>query len=220
VYTLVAKAVSFSEFAALTADLSTREVAEETRAPQQDFASRVEAFEGGLADIKGQQAWMLERQQQQLPDVVPALARHVVRSPLECATSNFERTGSTVMAPLAVPPVRPTNTPEIPFKFVRHKLHLLIILLPEAFLARNCLILLLLHLELRLHSSFPSCFPLKKLLLACNPLGVARIRRLMSWTMILSLTFRTGFPSHFGNCLLQAYLLKHTLRFWPKTVWT
>jgi hypothetical protein len=163
---------------------------------------------------------MLERQQQPVPDAVPALARYVVRSPLECATSSFERTGSTVMASLAVPPVRLTNTPEIPFKFVRHKLHLLIILLPEAFLARNCLILLLLHLELRLHSSFPSCFPLKKLLLACNPLGVARIRRLMSWTMILSLTFRTGCPSHFGNCLSQAYLLKRTLRFWPKTVWS
>jgi hypothetical protein len=50
-------------------------------------------------------------EQQLLLNAVTVLACHVGRSPLERATSDIELTGSPVMVPFAVPPVRPPNTP-------------------------------------------------------------------------------------------------------------
>jgi hypothetical protein len=71
-------------------------------APQPGLESRLESLEGGFADVKNQQIQVLD-QQQLLLDAVTALARHVVRSPLERATSHFEPTRSPVMVPSAVP---------------------------------------------------------------------------------------------------------------------
>jgi hypothetical protein len=102
--------MSFSELVALITDLSEREVVGQVPSPPPGFASRLEAVEDGLADIKNQQSQVLD-QQQQLLDAVTALAHHVVRSPLARATSDFELTGSPVMVPSAVPPVSQSNTP-------------------------------------------------------------------------------------------------------------
>jgi hypothetical protein len=102
----------FSELVALSAALSAQDVVGEMPAPQPELDSRVEALEGGLADVKHQQVWVLE-QQQQLLDAGTVLARHVVRSPLERATSEV---GSPVMVPSAVLPVSPTNTPAHSFQ--------------------------------------------------------------------------------------------------------
>jgi hypothetical protein len=183
--------MSFSDLLALTADLSAQDVAEEMPAPQPGLGSCIEAREGGLAGINGQQARMLE--QQHLLDAVTALAHHVVRSPLERASSDFEFTGSPVMLPSAVPPVRPTNTPDDSFQICS----------AQAASADNLVAKTLSRKELppppvappgvACAQQFSIQFPIKKLLLACNPLAVARIRCLMFWTMILSLTFRIGF---------------------------
>jgi hypothetical protein len=102
--------MSFSELVALTTDLSAREVVGQVPSPPSGFASRLEAVEDGLKDVKTQQGQILD-QQQQLLDAVTALARHVVHSPLARATSDFELTGSPVMVPSAVPPVSQPNTP-------------------------------------------------------------------------------------------------------------
>jgi hypothetical protein len=102
--------MSFSELVALTTDLSAREVVGQVPSPPSGFASRLEAVEDGLNDVKTQQGQILD-QRQQLLDAVTALARHVVRSPLARATSDFELTGSPVMVPSAVPPVSQPNTP-------------------------------------------------------------------------------------------------------------
>jgi hypothetical protein len=86
--------MSFSELIALTTDLSVREVVGQVPAPPPRLASRLEAVEDGLEDVKNQHSQVLA-QQQQLLDAVTALARHVVRSPLARATSDFELTGVT-----------------------------------------------------------------------------------------------------------------------------
>jgi hypothetical protein len=87
-----------------------KETLQQVPSPPLGLASRLEAVKDGFADVKNQQSRVLA-QQQQLLDAVTVLARHVVRSPLARATSDFELTGSPVMVPSAVPPVSQPNTP-------------------------------------------------------------------------------------------------------------
>jgi hypothetical protein len=112
---LISGAMPFSELVALSAAFSAQDVVGEIPEPQPGLHSRIEALEGGLADVKDQQVRVLE-QKQQLLDAVTVLARHVVRSPLERATSEVELPGSPVMVPSAVLPVSPTNTPAHSFQ--------------------------------------------------------------------------------------------------------
>jgi hypothetical protein len=63
------------------------------------------------------------------------------------------------MVPSSVPLVRPTNTPANSFQICSAQAASVDCFVARTLFARNCLRLLLLRLELRVHNSFPSSSP-------------------------------------------------------------